>query len=100
MEDYDYVVIGAGSGGGFAALRLSEDPDVRVLILEAGLSDAHWTTRIPAGARYTFEGGPRTWSFETEPEPHMMGRRLMQPRGKVVGGFTLVGSRKQLFSLT
>ncbi len=86
MQDYDYIIIGAGSGGGFAALRLSENPDVRVLILEAGLSDAHWTTRIPAGARYTFGGGPRTWSFETEPEPHMMGRRLMQPRGKVVGG--------------
>ena len=86
MANYDYIIIGAGSGGGFAALRLSEDPHVRVLILEAGLSDAHWTTRIPAGARYTFEGGPRTWSFETEPEPHMNERRLMQPRGKVVGG--------------
>jgi len=86
VTDYDYIIIGAGSGGGFAALRLSEDPNVRVLILEAGLSDAHWTTRIPAGARYTFDGGPRTWSFETEPEPHMNGRRLMQPRGKVVGG--------------
>ncbi|MGI9390114.1 MAG: choline dehydrogenase [Boseongicola sp.] len=86
MSDYDYIIIGSGSGGGFAALRLSEDPNVRVLILEAGLSDAHWTTRIPAGARYTFDGGPRTWSFETEPEPHMIHRRLMQPRGKVVGG--------------
>ena len=86
MQAYDYIVIGSGSGGGFAALRLSEDPAARVLILEAGPSDAHWTTRIPAGARYTFEGGPRTWSFETEPEPHMNGRRLFQPRGKVVGG--------------
>lgn len=86
MVEYDYVVIGSGSGVGFVALRLSEDPATRILVLEAGLSDAHWTTRIPAGARYTFDGGPRTWSFETEPEPHMNGRRLMQPRGKVIGG--------------
>ena len=86
VANYNYIIIGAGSGGGFAALRLSEDPNAHVLILEAGLSDAHWTTRIPAGARYTFDGGPRTWSFETEPESHMNDRRLMQPRGKVVGG--------------
>ncbi|MEM8633018.1 MAG: choline dehydrogenase [Pseudomonadota bacterium] len=86
MDSYDYIIVGSGSGGGFAALRLSENPDTRVLILEAGLSDAHWTTRIPAGARYTFEGGPRNWAFETEPEPHLNGRRLFQPRGKVVGG--------------
>ncbi|MDJ0631166.1 MAG: choline dehydrogenase [Rhodobacter sp.] len=86
MAGYDYIVVGSGSAGGFVAYRLSESPEVRVLLLEAGLSDAHWTTTIPAGARFTFNGGPRTWSFETEPEPHMNGRRLMQPRGKVVGG--------------
>ncbi|MDJ0824440.1 MAG: choline dehydrogenase [Rhodobacter sp.] len=86
MSDYDYIIVGSGSAGGFLAYRLSEDPATRVLLLEAGLSDRHWTTTIPAGARYTFNGGPRTWSFETEPEPHMNHRRLMQPRGKVVGG--------------
>lgn len=86
MAEWDYIVVGSGSAGGFLAYRLSEDRDVRVLLLEAGISDAHWTTTIPAGARYTFHGGPRTWSFQTEPEPHMNGRRLMQPRGKCLGG--------------
>ncbi|MEM6480085.1 MAG: choline dehydrogenase, partial [Pseudomonadota bacterium] len=86
MAEYDYIIIGAGSSGGFLAYRLSEDPSLKILLLEAGLSDKHWTTTIPAGARYTFDGGPRTWSFETEPERNMDGRRLDQPRGKVLGG--------------
>lgn len=86
MREFDYIIIGSGSAGGFLALRLSENPDTRVLVLEAGPSDRHWTTRIPAGNRYTFDGGPRTWSFETEPEPFMNNRRLGQPRGKTLGG--------------
>lgn len=86
MTEHDYVIVGSGSAGGFLALRLSEDPLIRVLLLEAGPSDAHWTTRIPAAARYTFDGGPRNWCFETEPEPHMNGRRIFQPRGKTLGG--------------
>lgn len=86
MQGYDYIIIGSGSSGGMLAYRLSENPDCKILLLEAGVSDNHWTTKIPAGNRYTFDGGPRTWSFETEPEPNMFGRRLMQPRGKVLGG--------------
>ncbi len=85
-DGYDYIIVGSGSAGGFLALRLSEDPSVKVLLLEAGLTDAHWTTRIPAGSRYTYAGGPRNWCFETEPEPYMNNRRLFQSRGKVLGG--------------
>ena len=86
MAEFDYIIIGAGSSGGFLAYRLSEDPTLKILLLEAGLSDKHWTTTMPAGARYTFDGGPRTWSFATEPEPNMGNRVLDQPRGKVLGG--------------
>lgn len=86
MKAYDYIIIGAGSSGGFLTLRLSEDPDVKILLLEAGSGAAHWTTVMPAGARRNFLGGPRNWCFETEPEPHLGGRRIFQPRGKVVGG--------------
>ena len=86
FDSYDYVIVGSGSAGGFLVLRLSEDPSVKVLLLEAGPTDAHWTTHIPAAARYTYSGGSRNWCFETEPEPHMDNRRLFQPRGKTLGG--------------
>ncbi len=68
------------------AFRLSENPAIRVLLLEAGPTDQHWSTTMPAGARYTFDGGPRNWCFETEPEPFMNNRVIFQPRGKTLGG--------------
>ncbi len=84
--EFDYVIVGSGSAGGFLAYRLSECGRYRVLLLEAGPTDAHWTTRVPAGSRYTFSGGRRNWCFETEREPYMNGRSLFQPRGKTIGG--------------
>ena len=86
MESFDYIVIGSGSAGGMLALRLSEQPNVRVLLLEAGSAREHWSIRMPAASRNNYTGGPRNWCFETEPEPWMHNRRLLQPRGKVVGG--------------
>ncbi|MEZ5924723.1 MAG: choline dehydrogenase [Hyphomicrobiaceae bacterium] len=83
---WDFIIVGSGSAGGFLALRLSENPAHRVLVIEAGLTDRHWTTEIPAASRFTYLGGPRNWCFETEPEPHMDGRRIFQPRGKTIGG--------------
>lgn len=85
MSDYDYIIVGSGSAGGFLLYRLSEDRACRILLLEAGPTDAHWTTRIPAGNRFAWDG-PRNWGFVGDPEPFMDGRRLDQPRGKVVGG--------------
>ncbi len=86
VAEYDYIIVGSGSAGGFLAYRLSENGHFRILLLEAGPTDAHWTTRVPAGSRYTFSGGRRNWCFETEPEPFMANRVLSQPRGKTVGG--------------
>lgn len=83
---YDYIIVGAGSAGGFLALRLSEDPSTRVLLLEAGPTDAHLSTQMPAAAQSNFLGGPRNWCFETDPEPYMHGRKIFQPRGKTLGG--------------
>ena len=83
---YDYIIVGGGSAGGFLTLRLSENPQHRVLLLEAGISDAHWSIRMPAASRNNYTGGPRNWCFATEPEPHLKNRRLIQPRGKTLGG--------------
>ena len=86
MMRYDYLVIGSGSSGGMVVARLSEDPSISVLLLEAGGREGHWTIRMPAATRNNFLGGPRNWCFSTEPEPWMDNRRIFQPRGKVVGG--------------
>jgi choline dehydrogenase len=82
---YDYVVVGAGSAGCVLANRLSEDGRARVLVLEAGGSDARQEVRIPAAFAKLFKG-PCDWAYETEPEPNLGGRRLFWPRGKMLGG--------------
>ena len=89
MQDlgtWDYVIVGAGSAGCALANRLSEDPDVKVLLLEAGKDDNYIWVHIPVGYLYCM-GNPRTdWGFKTAPDPGLNGRSLMYPRGKVLGG--------------
>ena len=86
MDEYDYIVIGAGSAGCVMANRLSADPRNRVLLLEAGGRDNYHWIHIPVGYLYCI-GNPRTdWGFHTEPEPGLNGRALMYPRGRVLGG--------------
>jgi choline dehydrogenase len=83
---YDYVVVGAGTAGCLVANRLSADPGLRVLLIEAGgVDDYHWI-HIPVGYLYCI-GNPRTdWMFHTEADPGLNGRRLRYPRGRVLGG--------------
>ena len=85
-EGYDYIVCGAGSAGATLAGRLSEDPDVSVLLLEAGGTDRHWTVRVPAMAVINMTTKKRNWAFETVPQKELNDRRGFQPRGKVLGG--------------
>ena len=66
---FDYLVVGSVSSGGMVAARLSEDPSVSVLLLEAGGREGHWSISLPAAARNNFLCGPRNWCFSTEPEP-------------------------------
>ena len=78
---HDYVIVGAGSAGCALAARLSEDPDVSVLLLEAGPADEAEEIYIPAAFGKLF-GSPFDWAYSTEPEPHVDDRRIYQPRGR------------------
>lgn len=87
-QAYDYIVVGGGSAGSVLARRLSDDPEARVLVLEAGRSDYPWDLFIQMPAALTFPSGHALydWKYESEPEPHMHGRRVAHARGKVLGG--------------
>src|SRR5581483_4667435 len=82
---YDYVIVGAGSAGCVVASRLTEDPTVSVLLLEAGGSDKKQEVQIPAAFSKLFKT-PLDWNYETEPQPTMKGRKMYWPRGKMLGG--------------
>ena len=88
--DYDYIIVGAGTAGCVLANRLTQDPRIRVLLLEAGGSDNYHWVHIPVGYLFCI-GNPRTdWMMKTEAEPGLNGRSLVYPRGKVLGGCTSV----------
>jgi choline dehydrogenase-like flavoprotein len=91
-EEYDYIVVGAGSAGCVVANRLSADPGTRVLVLEAGSKDNWIWFHVPVGYLFAI-GNPRAdWMFETEAEPGLNGRSLKYPRGKVIGGSSAINA--------
>jgi choline dehydrogenase len=88
---FDYVVVGAGAAGSVVASRLSEDPGVSVLVLEAGPPDDD--PRIPTPASYRqLPGSELDWGYSTEEEPHLAGRRIPWPRGRVWGGSSAISA--------
>jgi choline dehydrogenase len=91
-SQYDFVIVGGGSAGCALANRLSADPANRVLVLEAGRNDSLWDVFIHMPAALAFPIGSRfyDWKYESEPEPHMGGRRVYHARGKVLGGSSSV----------
>lgn len=86
MAEYDYIIVGGGSAGCVLAHRLTEDPEIRVPLLEAGPSDRSMWIDIPVGFSKLLQNPIYNWRFETEPEDSVKGRSIAIPRGKTLGG--------------
>lgn len=89
---FDYIVVGSGSSGAVVAARLTEDPDVSVLLLESGPPNLHPLQLMPLAFPRVALGRIGTWQFESEPEPALHGRRLGIPRGRTLGGTSSVNA--------
>ncbi len=85
-QEFDYIVVGAGTAGCLLANRLSADPANRVLLIEAGSRDNYHWIHIPVGYLYCIDNPRTDWRFRTEPDAGLNGRSLIYPRGKTLGG--------------
>lgn len=90
MEEFDYIIVGGGTAGCILANRLTESGQHRVLVLEAGDDGRGFWVPIPAGFSKLMTAPKFTWQFQTEPEDNVCGRKIAIPRGKGLGGSTLV----------
>ncbi|MEN9705203.1 MAG: hypothetical protein RLZZ393_1082, partial [Pseudomonadota bacterium] len=91
-KTFDYIVVGSGSSGAAVAARLSEDPAVSVLLLEAGPRDRHPFQLMPLAFPKVAWGNIGTWQYKGEPEPALHGRRLDYPRGRTWGGTSSINA--------
>jgi choline dehydrogenase-like flavoprotein len=92
VGSYDYVIVGAGSAGCVLANRLTQDPAVNVLLLEAGGEDKYWWIHVPVGMPYLLGNKEVDWCFQSEPEPYCDNRITPVPRGKTLGGSSSINA--------
>lgn len=85
-DEYDYIVVGAGSAGCVIASRLTEDPNVSVLLIESGGSERNWKFRIPGGQSFVKDWDPYAWLYPTESDPSRRGQSEIWRRGRILGG--------------
>lgn len=90
MESFDYIIVGAGTAGCILANRLTKNPENRVLMIEAGGEKDHFWVPIPAGFSKLLTNPQHNWQFTSEPEPNTLHRAIAVPRGKGLGGSTLI----------
>jgi choline dehydrogenase len=91
-QEYDYVIVGAGTAGCVLGNRLSRDPAARVLLLEAGGKDDYFWIDIPVGYLYTINNPRTDWCYKIEPDPGLNGRAIGYARGKVLGGCSSINA--------
>src|SRR5258708_24621037 len=89
---YDFIIVGAGTAGWTVAARLTEDPAVRVLLIEAGGPDRSPVIAIPAALPFAYQKKALGWGYQSGPEPHLDGRTIDEKRGRVIGGSSSINS--------
>ncbi|MBA8853485.1 choline dehydrogenase [Ochrobactrum intermedium] len=90
VEEYDYIIVGAGSAGAIVAARLSENSGISVLLIEAGPEDRSYWSKIPLGFAKILFDDRYVWNYETEAEGQLNRRKYVLPHGKVVGGSSAI----------
>ena len=92
VEQFDYIVVGAGSAGCIVAARLTEDPAIRVLLVEAGGSDRSPIIAMPGALPFAYQSKRLGWGYQSGPEPHLGGKTIDEKAGKVIGGTSSINA--------
>src|SRR3954452_621951 len=90
--EFDYIVVGAGSAGCIVASRLTEDPTIRVLLVEAGGSDRTPIIAMPGALPFAYQSKRIGWGYQAGPEPHLGGKTIDEKAGKVIGGSSSINA--------